>query len=60
MSKLFSSFKVESIELKNRIVMAPMCMYSAEDDGKAKDWHFIHYTSRSIGGVGLIIRKPQL
>lgn len=57
MSKLFSSFKVKNIELKNRIVMAPMCMYSAEGDGKAKDWHFIHYSSRAAGGAALIIQE---
>lgn len=57
MSKLFSSIKIKNIELKNRIVMAPMCMYSAEDDGKAKDWHYIHYSTRAIGGTGLIIQE---
>lgn len=57
MSKLFSSFKVKNIELKNRIVMAPMCMYSAENDGKAKEWHYIHYATRAIGGTGLIIQE---
>jgi NADPH2 dehydrogenase len=57
MSKLFSSFKVKNIELKNRIVMAPMCMYSAENDGLAKDWHCIHYVTRAMGGVGLIIQE---
>lgn len=43
------------MNLKNRIVMAPMCMDSCEDDGLANDWHFIHYSTRAIGGVGLII-----
>jgi NADPH2 dehydrogenase len=57
MSKLFSSFKFKNIELKNRIVMAPMCMYSAENDGVAKDWHCIHYATRAMGGVGLIIQE---
>ncbi|NLJ58528.1 MAG: NADPH dehydrogenase, partial [Tissierellia bacterium] len=44
MSKLFTSFKVKDLEVKNRIVMAPMCMYSADTNGNAKDWHFVHYT----------------
>lgn len=57
MSKLFSSFKVKNLELKNRIVMAPMCMYSAEEDGKAKEWHYIHYATRAIGGTALIIQE---
>lgn len=57
MSKLFSSFKLKNLEIKNRIVMSPMCMYSAEDDGKAKEWHLLHYASRAIGGVGLITQE---
>jgi NADPH2 dehydrogenase len=57
MSKLFSNFKVKNIELKNRIVMAPMCMYSADNDGLSKEWHCIHYATRAIGGVGLVIQE---
>lgn len=41
--------------LQNRIVMPPMCMYSADDKGMANDFHRTHYGSRAIGGVGLII-----
>jgi len=56
MSRLFSNFKIKDMELKNRIVMAPMCMDSCkEEDGIATNWHFIHYSTRAIGGVGLII-----
>lgn len=54
MVKLFSEFNLKSIKIKNRIVMAPMCMYSA-DDGYANEWHYTHYTTRAVGGVGLII-----
>ncbi|ERI94783.1 NADPH dehydrogenase [Clostridiales bacterium oral taxon 876 str. F0540] len=57
MSKLFSNFKIKDLDVKNRVVMAPMCMYSAEDDGKAKEWHYIHYAARAIGGTGLIIQE---
>jgi len=57
MSKLFSNFKIKDLEFKNRVAMAPMCMYSAEDDGKAKEWHYIHYAARAIGGTGLIIQE---
>jgi len=53
-SRLFSSFKIKDLELKNRIVMAPMCMDSAVD-GYVNQWHRIHYSTRAIGGVGLII-----
>jgi len=54
--KLFTPIKFRNIELKNRIVMSPMCMYSAEE-GVANDFHFVHYGSRAQGGVGLIITE---
>lgn len=57
MSRLFSNYIIKDLELKNRIVMAPMCMYSADEDGKAKEWHYLHYASRAVGGVGLIIQE---
>lgn len=55
MAKLFESIKIKDMELKNRIVMPPMCMYSTDDNGHANDWHYIHYATRAIGGTGLII-----
>ncbi|SDF01518.1 NADPH dehydrogenase NamA [Epilithonimonas hungarica] len=54
--KLFTPITFRTIELKNRIVMSPMCMYSAED-GVANDFHFVHYGSRAQGGVGLLITE---
>lgn len=57
MSKLFASYILKDLEFKNRIVMSPMCMYSADNDGKANQWHLIHYASRAVGGVGLIIQE---
>ncbi|WP_034981407.1 NADPH dehydrogenase NamA [Epilithonimonas tenax] len=54
--KLFTPITFRNIELKNRIVMSPMCMYSAED-GLANDFHFVHYGSRAQGGAGLIITE---
>ncbi len=55
MPGLFTSFQVKDLRCKNRVVMPPMCMYSADEEGHANDWHFIHYGTRAIGGVGLII-----
>ncbi|MEW9668836.1 NADH:flavin oxidoreductase/NADH oxidase [Ammoniphilus sp. 3BR4] len=56
MSKLLEPFVLKNLELKNRIVMPPMCQYSAlEKDGMPTEWHYVHYTSRAIGGTGLII-----
>lgn len=54
MEKLFSEFNFKNLNLRNRIVMPPMCMYMAEN-GMASDWHKVHYGSRAIGGVGLIV-----
>lgn len=52
--KLFTPITFRNVKLKNRIVMSPMCMYSAEE-GIANDFHFVHYGSRAQGGSGLII-----
>lgn len=55
-SKLFSTYTIKDITFKNRIVMAPMCMYSShEQDGHVQNWHRTHYVSRAVGQVGLII-----
>ncbi|OIJ16914.1 NADPH dehydrogenase NamA [Anaerobacillus alkalilacustris] len=55
-SLLFSPYKLKNITLKNRLVMAPMCMYMAYNkQGFVTDWHITHYGSRAIGQVGLII-----
>jgi NADPH2 dehydrogenase len=57
-AKLFEPYTLKNVELKNRIVMAPMCMYSSHNqDGKVENWHRTHYTSRAVGGVGLIIQE---
>nr|WP_315029367.1 NADPH dehydrogenase NamA [uncultured Chryseobacterium sp.] len=51
---LYTPIKFRNIELKNRWVMSPMCMYSCEN-GMANDFHFVHYGSRAQGGTGLIV-----
>jgi 2,4-dienoyl-CoA reductase-like NADH-dependent reductase (Old Yellow Enzyme family) len=56
MSKLFSKLTIKNITLKNRIVMSPMCQYSATD-GFANDWHMVHLGTRAAGGAGLIIAE---
>lgn len=48
-------YKIKDLELKNRIVMPPMCMYSSDEGGKVKNFHHTHYEARAMGGVGLII-----
>ncbi|MEY2738471.1 MAG: dehydrogenase [Bacteroidota bacterium] len=55
-SAAFTPFKLRNLELQNRIVMAPMGQYVA-DNGLVNDWHFQHYTSRAVGGLGLILTE---
>lgn len=53
---LFSPFTLKGLHLKNRVVMPPMCQYSVDlEDGAPNEWHYVHYTSRAVGGAGLII-----
>jgi 2,4-dienoyl-CoA reductase-like NADH-dependent reductase (Old Yellow Enzyme family) len=54
MSHLFSPLKIKDIELKNRIVVSPMCQYVGID-GVITDWHRNHYTKLASGGAGLVI-----
>lgn len=56
MSQLFSPLTIRGIQLKNRIVVSPMCQYSSAD-GFANDWHLVHLGSRAVGGAGLIISE---
>ena len=55
MTKLFQPYQLQTISLKNRIVMAPMCMYSAKDDGLVTPFHYVHYATRAAGQVSLIL-----
>jgi 2,4-dienoyl-CoA reductase-like NADH-dependent reductase (Old Yellow Enzyme family) len=50
---LLSPLAIRGVTLRNRIVMSPMCQYSAVD-GMPNDWHFVHLGSRAAGGVGLV------
>ncbi len=55
MSHLWNPYVYKDLKLRNRIVMAPMCQYSVSTkDGIPNDWHYTHYTSRAVGGVGLV------
>jgi NADPH2 dehydrogenase len=57
MVKAFSPIAWGKLQLKNRIVMAPMCMYSADEDGFVLPFHFSHYTARAYGGVSMVITE---
>ena len=54
MADLFTELTIRGVSLRNRIGVSPMCQYVA-DEGRANDWHFVHYGSRAVGGAGLII-----
>ncbi|MBR1187751.1 bifunctional salicylyl-CoA 5-hydroxylase/oxidoreductase [Bradyrhizobium sp. AUGA SZCCT0160] len=53
---MFQPFKLREMEVANRAVVSPMCMYSAEE-GVPGDFHLVHYGSRAIGGAGLIFTE---
>lgn len=52
---LFEVTRIKKLKLKNKIVMPPMCLYQAKNDGNANFFHQIHYAARALSGVGLII-----
>jgi anthraniloyl-CoA monooxygenase len=53
---LFTPFKLRGMVLTNRVVLSPMCMYSAED-GTVGDFQLVHLGARALGGAGLIITE---
>ncbi|RQR75865.1 MULTISPECIES: NADH:flavin oxidoreductase/NADH oxidase [unclassified Burkholderia] len=53
MTALFSPFTLRGVTLPNRIVISPMCQYSAER-GEATDWHMIHLGHLALSGAGLL------
>jgi anthraniloyl-CoA monooxygenase len=53
---MFTPFRLRDMVLANRIVVSPMCQYSAED-GTPNDWHLVNLGSRAVGGAGLVIAE---
>ena len=53
---LFTPLSLGSLTLRNRLAVASMCQYSA-DEGVPNDWHFVHLGSRAVGGAGLILTE---
>ena len=53
---LFDPYTVGNVVLRNRVVVSPMCEYSAEN-GVPNDWHFVHLGSRAVGGAGLVFTE---
>jgi anthraniloyl-CoA monooxygenase len=53
---LFAPFRLRGLQLANRLVVSPMCQYSAVD-GVPGDWHLVHLGARAVGGAGLVITE---
>ncbi|MBW8807940.1 NADH:flavin oxidoreductase/NADH oxidase [Lysobacter capsici] len=56
MSRLFAPLSQRSLTLRNRLVVSPMCQYSAVD-GVPNNWHLVHLGSRAVGGAGLVMTE---
>jgi NADH:flavin oxidoreductase / NADH oxidase family len=56
MATLFTPFRLREIELKDPIVVSPMCAYSAVD-GHPQTWHLVHLGSRAVGGAALVFTE---
>src|SRR3978361_931605 len=54
-STLFTPLQVGGLTLRNRIVVAPMCQYSADGEGNATDWHLIHLGNLALSGAALLV-----
>ena len=54
--KLLDPFRIRDVELRNRIVVSPMCQYSAKN-GHPQTWHLVHLGSRAVGGAALVMAE---
>ena len=53
---MFTPYRARELVLPNRIVVSPMCQYSATE-GTIDDWHLVHLGSRAMGGAGLVLTE---
>lgn len=58
MPSLFDPITLRSLTVRNRVWLAPMCQYSAED-GLPQDWHLVHLGARASGGFGLLLTEAN-
>jgi 2,4-dienoyl-CoA reductase-like NADH-dependent reductase (Old Yellow Enzyme family) len=58
MSRLFTPFRLRSIEFRNRVFVSPMCQYSSPG-GIPSEWHLVHLGSRAVGGAGLVMTEAS-
>lgn len=58
MSALFTPLELRGTTIPNRVMVSPMCQYSATNrDGLATDWHHVHLGSRAVGGAGIVMTE---
>ena len=55
-SQLFQPLQIRGLSLPNRLVISPMCQYSA-DDGLANDWHLAHLGKLAQGGAAVVFTE---
>ncbi len=53
---LFRPIRLRGVEARNRIMLSPMCQYSARD-GLPNEWHFVHLGARAVGGAGIVFTE---
>ncbi|MGI9024439.1 MAG: NADH:flavin oxidoreductase/NADH oxidase [Burkholderiaceae bacterium] len=53
---LFRPLALRSVRARNRVMVSPMCQYSAQD-GMPNDWHFVHLAARAVGGAGIVFTE---
>lgn len=53
---MFTPFRLREMTLENRVVLSPMCQYTAKD-GTIDEWHLVHLGSRAVGGAGLLMAE---
>ena len=56
MARLFEPLTLKSVTTRNRVVISPMCLYSAKE-GLANDWHFAHLSTFALGGAGIVFTE---
>ena len=56
MARLFESLTLKSVTTRNRVVISPMCKYSAKE-GLANDWHFANLSTFALGGTGIVFTE---
>ncbi|MDE2573630.1 MAG: oxidoreductase [bacterium] len=57
MTRLFTPIQLRGVTARNRIMMSPMSQARADEQGVAQMWHAVHYGSRAVGGVGLLLME---